>query len=96
MADQPAQGPDGQLPDTSKIQWYNDPDNAHPIQQAAQFHRFIDYGLEVCLSCRSLTAGTRLATAIAAEKLDEFGNPTQSYHQHPVQTHNSHATTKCK
>jgi hypothetical protein len=26
-----------------------------------------------------VTAGTQLATAIAAEKLDEFGNPTQSY-----------------
>jgi hypothetical protein len=36
MADQPAQGPDGQLLDTLKIQWYNDPDDAHPIQQAAQ------------------------------------------------------------
>jgi hypothetical protein len=35
MADQPAPGPDGQLLDTLKIQWYNDPDNAHPIQQAA-------------------------------------------------------------
>jgi hypothetical protein len=35
MADQPAQGPDGQLLDVLKIQWYNDPDDAHPIQQAA-------------------------------------------------------------
>ena len=40
--------------------------------------------------------GTRLAAAIAAEKLDEFGNPTQPYRQHPIQTHNSHATAKCK
>jgi hypothetical protein len=36
MADQPARGPDGQLLDTLKIQWYNDPDDARPIQQAAQ------------------------------------------------------------
>jgi hypothetical protein len=36
MADQPGRGPDGQLLDVSKIQWYNDLDDAHPIQQAAQ------------------------------------------------------------
>jgi hypothetical protein len=36
MADQPAQGPDSQILDMSKIQWYNDPDDAHPIHQAAQ------------------------------------------------------------
>ena len=32
MADQPAVGPDSQLLDASKIQWYNDPDDAQPIQ----------------------------------------------------------------
>ncbi len=32
-----------------------------------------------------MTAGTRLAAAIAAEKLDEFGNPTQSSSQCPTQ-----------
>jgi hypothetical protein len=31
-ADQPARGPDGQLLDASKIEWYNDPDDPHPIQ----------------------------------------------------------------
>lgn len=31
-ADQPALGPDGQLLDASKIAWYNDPDDSHPIQ----------------------------------------------------------------
>jgi hypothetical protein len=37
MADQPARGPDGQLLNALKIQWYNnDPDDAHPIQQATQ------------------------------------------------------------
>jgi hypothetical protein len=35
MADQPTRGPDGQLLNASKIPWYNDPDDAHPIQQAA-------------------------------------------------------------
>jgi len=32
LADQPTIGPDGQLLDASKIEWYNDPDDAHPIQ----------------------------------------------------------------
>jgi hypothetical protein len=31
-ADQPALGSDGQLLDASKIAWYNDPDDSHPIQ----------------------------------------------------------------
>ena len=31
-SDQPALGPDGQLLDASKIAWYNDPDDPHPIQ----------------------------------------------------------------
>jgi hypothetical protein len=31
-ADQAALGPDGQLLDASKITWYNDPDDSHPIQ----------------------------------------------------------------
>ena len=31
-ADQPAVGPDGQLLNASKIKWYNDPDDAQPIQ----------------------------------------------------------------
>ena len=35
MADQPARGSDGQLLNVLKIQWYNDPDDAHPIQQSA-------------------------------------------------------------
>jgi hypothetical protein len=34
MADQPALGLDGQLLDASKIIWYNDPDDDHPIQPA--------------------------------------------------------------
>lgn len=31
------------------------------------------------------TAGARLAAAIAAEKLDEFGNPVQPSHRRPAQ-----------
>ena len=32
MTDQPALGPEGQLLDVTKIEWYNDPDDAQPIQ----------------------------------------------------------------
>jgi len=32
MADQPALGPDGHLLDATDIEWYNDPDDAQPIQ----------------------------------------------------------------
>jgi hypothetical protein len=35
-ADQPAVGPDGQLLDASKIAWYNDPDDPHPIQSTSK------------------------------------------------------------
>ena len=38
MADQPALGPDGQLLDTSKIMWYNNPDDDHPIQPTPDTH----------------------------------------------------------
>jgi hypothetical protein len=36
MADQPARGPDGQLLDASKLMWYNDADDAHPIQPTSK------------------------------------------------------------
>ena len=36
---QPAVGPDGQLLDTSKIDWYNDPDDAHPIQPTSNLQK---------------------------------------------------------
>jgi hypothetical protein len=32
MADQPALGPDGQLLDATEIEWFNDLDDARPIQ----------------------------------------------------------------
>ncbi|KAH9016083.1 hypothetical protein EDB84DRAFT_1277063 [Lactarius hengduanensis] len=71
MTDQPALGPDGQLLDASKIVWHHDPDDPHPIgsaPSAAILRRPV----------RATTGSTRLAEAIAAEKLDEFGNPVQS------------------
>jgi len=36
MAEQPAVGPDGQLLNASKIKWYNDPDDVHPIQPTSK------------------------------------------------------------
>jgi hypothetical protein len=33
MPDQPALGPNGQLLDTSKIEWFNDPDDPQPIRR---------------------------------------------------------------
>ena len=36
--------------------------------------------------------GTRLAAAIAAEKLDEFGNTTPAYRRHPTQPVKSRAS----
>ena len=46
---------------------------------------------------RAMT-GTRLAEAIAAEKLDEFGKPLQSYHRRLIQPikHNSKPSVKRK
>ena len=83
-ADQPALGPDGQLLDASKITWYNDPDDSHPIQSASKVqegaYNFIRFWATTYLlsgqvhqRSRRATAGTRLAEAIAAEKLDEYG-----------------------
>jgi len=40
--------------------------------------------------------GTWLAAAIAAEKLDEFGNPVQSSHRHLTQPLKPRAPVKCK
>ena len=87
-ADQPALGPDGQLLDASKITWYNDPDDSHPIQSTSKVQEgaftisLSHFGQQLMflsgqVSQRSrpvhATAGTRLAEAIAAEKLDEYG-----------------------
>jgi hypothetical protein len=45
MADQPALGPDGQLLDATEIEWYNDPDDAQPIQPAS----FVQEGKRSCI-----------------------------------------------
>jgi len=47
MADQPALGPNGQLLDASKIVWYNDPDDDHPIQPISDMHHSIAFNLFV-------------------------------------------------
>lgn len=39
MTDQPALGPDGRLLDASKIVWFNDPDDPHPIQPTSDAQR---------------------------------------------------------
>jgi hypothetical protein len=47
-------------------------------------------------SSARVTTGTRLAAAIAAEKLDEFGDLVGPHRQHPVQPRKSRATAKRK
>jgi hypothetical protein len=103
MTDQPALGPDGQLLDASKIEWYNDPDDTHPIQpllatsdaQHGTFFNCINSQVTILtdiFSARSsarTATGTRLAAAIAAEKLNEFGDPDQLYRRRPAQPRNS-------
>jgi hypothetical protein len=42
------------------------------------------------------TQGTRLAAAIAAEKLDEFGNPIQPSRRRPAQPRKSQTDAKRK
>jgi hypothetical protein len=95
-ADQPARGPDGQLLDASKIDWYNDPDDPHPIQPISRvqegehreaFNHYLIVMTPFFWSGRAdqrsrpvrSTAGTRLAEAIAAEKLDEFGSSCRRF-----------------
>jgi hypothetical protein len=79
---QPALGPDGQLLDASKIDWYNDPDDAHPIQQPTRPVR--------------TTQSTRLAEAIAEEKLNEYGDLAQPPRRRPTKSRNSHRVSKRK
>ena len=107
--DQPAVGPDGQLLDASKIEWYHDPDDAHPIQSIGKAHD--DQGsialviyIEIMLAKSGtlasvsgrrfrpvrLNTGAQLKEAIAEEKLDEYGNPTQlrAHRRQPKQPRN--------
>ena len=84
-ADQPALGPDGQLRDASELTWHHDPADPNPIQPTSS-------------SCgqRSrpirATAGIRLAEAIAAEKLDEFGSSCRRF----IPARDAKASAKCK
>jgi hypothetical protein len=111
MADQPALGSNGKLLDASKIEWYNDPDDPQPIRLGPSSEAQLGTVFQcinslvatkdffICTGHRSstrITAGTRLAAAIAAEKLDEFGNPIPLYFRRPLQTRNSHTTAKRK
>jgi hypothetical protein len=78
---QPALGPDGQLLDASKIDWYNDPDDAHPIQPTHPVRT---------------TQSMRLAEAIAEEKLNEYGDLTQPPRHCPTKSRNLHRVSKRK
>ena len=97
-SDQPALGPDGQLLDTSKIAWYNDPNDSRPIQPTTStsgeqegevfklvpiLQRLIYFSGQLGQRSRPTrtTAGTRLADAIAAEKLDEYGSSCRRFIQ---------------
>ncbi|KAF8799534.1 hypothetical protein BYT27DRAFT_7263832 [Phlegmacium glaucopus] len=85
MADQPALGPDGQLLHASKIVWYNNPDDAHPIQPTSDAQHIQHASPQVVHDWLQL-------------KLNKFGNLVQS-HRHCAsagQPHNSHAAPKCK
>ncbi|KAI0261413.1 hypothetical protein BGY98DRAFT_1104443 [Russula aff. rugulosa BPL654] len=97
MTDQPALGPDGRLRDASEIDWYNDPDDNDLIQPTSVKQLGQHSTLTRSRPVRAMT-GTRLAEAIAAEKLDEFGKPLQSYHRRLIQPikHNSKPSVKCK
>ncbi|KAF8219691.1 hypothetical protein L208DRAFT_1338569 [Tricholoma matsutake] len=108
MADQPALGLDGQLLDASKIIWYNNSDADHPIQPAQHgiifnllvilSQRFIYHaGHSTRSSARVTTGSAQLAAAIAAEKLDEFGNLLQPHQRaNAGQPCTSWAAPKCK
>ncbi|KAF8495508.1 hypothetical protein F5888DRAFT_1615702 [Russula emetica] len=84
--DQSALGPDGQLLDASKITWYNDPNDPHPIQSTSKVQ------VGQCSRPIRATAGARLAEAIAAEKLNEDGSSCR----HFILPRVVKASTKCK
>ena len=106
LADQPARGPDGQLLDASKIDWYNDPDDPHPIQPISRAQEGVTP--LIIIRCRQFifllglvgqrsrpirsTAGTRLAEVIAAEKLDEYGSSCRRF----ILPRDAKAPAKCK
>ena len=44
-SDQCARGTNGELLDASQIQWFNDPDDIHPISNSAPSSKFLLYAL---------------------------------------------------
>ncbi|KAI0282623.1 hypothetical protein BC826DRAFT_974203 [Russula brevipes] len=90
MADQPALGQDGQLLDATEIEWYHDPDDAWPIPPSSHLQE------GQCSRPAWATTGGRLAAALAAEKLDEYGNPVMSFRRRVTQPLKPRAITKRK
>ncbi|EDR07045.1 uncharacterized protein LACBIDRAFT_299348 [Laccaria bicolor S238N-H82] len=67
-SDQCARGPNGELLDASQIQWFNDPDDIHPISNSAPSKESRQRPVRA-------RDGTWLAAAIASElTTDDYGN----------------------
>ena len=73
MAEQPAVGPDGKLLDASKIKWYNDPGDVHPIQSSTKQHvsdsLFIWLLLIRCLSTGSRSSARFMAARSSRRRM---------------------------
>ena len=104
-SDQPALGPDGQLLDASKIVWFNDPDDPHPIRPTSmEWEGMILTSITFWWQLTFLlgqgqhlhpihaTTGTQYAEAITAEKVDEFGSSTYRF----IQPRVAKMSAKCK
>jgi len=110
MSDQAALGPNGQLLNASNIKWYNNPDDTQPIQVHSTMQEGIVSNLlylvitdkeSISFLCQCpcpawATTSTQLAAAIAAEKLNEFGNTGKSSCHCPTQLSKSQASVKHK
>src|ERR1700678_4566749 len=94
MTDQSALGPDGELLDVSKIEWFNDPDDTHPIQPTSDvrhgivflsvlIHRSLLTDYFLARSSGRTATGARLAAAMAAENL-AIPIPDQLYLRRPA------------
>ncbi|KAI0277781.1 hypothetical protein BC826DRAFT_1113732 [Russula brevipes] len=89
MTDHPALGQDGHLLDASEIEWYHDPDDAQPIPSSSHLQGQRSRPVRA-------TTGGRMAAALAAEKLDEFGKPVQSTRRRLTQPLKPRAVAKRK